>query len=95
MAPLAKKRVFRCLHLYSPSSAVLQSVQLTSMVHNVARELFLHSRADFEEFCTALPEFLPLEDGSAFVRPALPTYGELMSLWMHGKLTTWEGGGQW
>lgn len=45
------------------------------------------------EFLSAVPEMLTLPDGSVFVKPDLPTYEELESVWLAGKLTTWDSGG--
>jgi hypothetical protein len=89
------KRVFRCLYLMQPSSHVEMAAQVASMVHNVARECFLHGEELYTRFCAAIPESLPMPDGSVFSRPLLPTFAELDMVWWGGKLTTWDAGGQW
>jgi hypothetical protein len=94
-SPMELKRVFRCLYLMQPSSHVEMAAQVASMVHNVARECFLHGEELYTRFCAAIPESLPMPDGSVFSRPLLPTFAELNMVWWGGKLTTWDAGGQW
>jgi len=94
-APIVLKRALRCLWLFSPSTSVREAEQYASMVHNCARECFMHGAEEYETFKNAVPETLECDDGSHFVCPKLPTYDELYAEWACGKMVTWDSGGQW
>lgn len=74
VAPLVLKRVFRCMWLINPSESVTQAEQIQSMVQNVARELFMHSRDLYDGFVDALPQTAACYDSSVFRAPTLPSF---------------------